>query len=209
MYRPSLVHTQAQAAGLACTQSPGMVLQAPHFARSLEWLLFTALDSSSGSHAPPPKLAARPVTSTALGQDPGQPPKAAPASSQEAPRSKGAAGPLLQAAADLVRRFPEVCPVPEAASPCRCRTALSGWPCSSLAGELQGQPAGWAGVLCVIVQLCSLAGQHACIVSGSAPSPRDLQGLQLQARHGPPTCSHLLSTGTRLPSLAKRASLAC
>ena len=149
MYRPSLVHTRARAAGLTCTQSPGTVLQAPHFARSLEWLLFTALDSSSGSHAPPPKLAARPVTNTALGQDPGQPPKAAPASSQDAPRSKAAAGPLLQAAADLVRHFPEVCPVPDDAS-----SVAAALPC------LGGRAALWL----VSCRVNKQAGQESCVI---------------------------------------------
>ena len=89
--------------------SAGHMLQAPHFLRSLEWLLFTALDASSGGHAPPSRLAARPVTNTALSssQDASQAHKAGgpePANS----RPQASAGPLLQAAADLVRHFPEV-----------------------------------------------------------------------------------------------------
>ena len=75
-------------------------VQAPHFARSLEWLLFTALDASSGGQSQPSRLPARPVTSTAMaGTSPGQ---AAPAKPVQ---------PLLQAAADLVRQFPQVSPI--------------------------------------------------------------------------------------------------
>lgn len=80
-------------------------MQAPHFARSLEWLLFTALDASSGGEVQPPRLVARPVTSTALagaGQDPSAAGRVA-----NGTKSAAASRPLLQAAADLVRQFPQ------------------------------------------------------------------------------------------------------
>ena len=82
-----------------------MCLQAPHFARSLEWLLFTALDANSGGEAQPSKLPARPVTSVALA---GAGQEAAVGAKAENGSRPAAARPLLQAAADLVRQFPQV-----------------------------------------------------------------------------------------------------
>ena len=79
----------AEAATLARRHS-----QAPHFARSLEWLLFTALEFNADVAPAPP--AAGPLA----------PQWAAPAA-PERRRRTNAAGPLLLAAAGLIRQFPQ------------------------------------------------------------------------------------------------------
>lgn len=81
----------AEAVSLAARHS-----RAPHFARSLEWLLFTSLEFNadlvpSPSKGPP----------LAPGWSPQQP-------SPERRRRGDSAGPLLLAAASLIRRFPQV-----------------------------------------------------------------------------------------------------
>ena len=69
---------------------------APHFSRSLEWLLFTSLEFNADD-APSP---AKPLPPGAL--EPHQ-------HSPERPRRGATAGSLLLAAAALIRNFPQVC----------------------------------------------------------------------------------------------------
>ena len=65
---------------------------APHFARSLEWLLFTSLELNADLLPSPNKLRNQ-AGSTSL---------------QSPVRSSKRAGPLLSAAADLIRQFSQV-----------------------------------------------------------------------------------------------------
>lgn len=67
---------------------------APHFSRSLEWLLFTALEFNADDMPAPAKSA----PGTAL----------SPQHSPERPRRGSTAGSLLLAAAALIRTFPQV-----------------------------------------------------------------------------------------------------
>lgn len=62
-------------------------MQAPHFARSLEWLLFTSLEINADLMPSPSKLRAQ---------------------AAKGGRPRATAGPLLTAAADLLRQFPQV-----------------------------------------------------------------------------------------------------
>ena len=70
---------------------------APHFARSLEWLLFTSLEINADAAPSPNKL-----WPTRNGSREPQPPLAGPTT----------AGRLLTAAANLLRQFPQVLPFP-------------------------------------------------------------------------------------------------
>ena len=63
---------------------------APHFARSLEWLLFTSLEINQDSFPSPSKTKAKGSGDTARGPE------------------RGGAGPLLTSAAELLRKFPQV-----------------------------------------------------------------------------------------------------
>ncbi len=83
----------AEAVSLAARHS-----RAPHFARSLEWLLFTSLEFNADLVPSPSK--GPPAGSH--GWSPQQP-------SPERRRRGDSAGPLLLAAASLIRRFPQVC----------------------------------------------------------------------------------------------------
>ncbi len=80
----------AEAATLARRHS-----QAPHFARSLEWLLFTALEFNADAALPLP-AAAQPLA-----------PQWASPAAPERRRRANVAGPLLLAAANLIRQFPQ------------------------------------------------------------------------------------------------------
>jgi hypothetical protein len=71
---------------------------APHFARSLEWLLFTSLELNAGVLPSPSKSAVSSGWS--------------PASTPERRRRPDSAGPLLLAAASLLRNFPQVSGIP-------------------------------------------------------------------------------------------------
>ncbi|KAL0029799.1 hypothetical protein WJX77_000735 [Trebouxia sp. C0004] len=86
--------------------------QAPHFARSLEWLLFTSLDINNEQMSRPQSSYSGGSYSQHLGMleqwiDNSGRPQPEPTSANGRPR-KGAktAGPLLQAAAQLIRHFP-------------------------------------------------------------------------------------------------------
>ncbi len=67
---------------------------APHFSRSLEWLLFTALEFNADDMPSPAKSAPGSALS--------------PQGSPERPRRGSTAGSLLLAAAALIRTFPQV-----------------------------------------------------------------------------------------------------
>jgi len=67
---------------------------APHFSRSLEWLLFTSLEFNADDMPSPAKSAPAPGLS--------------PKHSPERPRRGATAGSLLLAAAKLIRNFPQV-----------------------------------------------------------------------------------------------------
>ena len=67
---------------------------APHFSRSLEWLLFTALEFNADDMPSPAKSAPGSALS--------------PQHSPERPRRGSTAGSLLLAAAALIRTFPQV-----------------------------------------------------------------------------------------------------
>ncbi|KAL0053131.1 hypothetical protein WJX82_001373 [Trebouxia sp. C0006] len=86
--------------------------QAPHFARSLEWLLFTSLEINNEQMSRPQSSYSGGSYSQHLGMleqwiDHSGRPQPEPTSANGRPR-KGAktAGPLLQAAAQLIRHFP-------------------------------------------------------------------------------------------------------
>jgi len=78
----------AEAATLARRHS-----QAPHFARSLEWLLFTALEVNADAAPPPPPD--------------GRGGQGGAAGAAARRRRADVAGPLLLAAAGLIRQFPQ------------------------------------------------------------------------------------------------------
>ena len=67
---------------------------APHFSRSLEWLLFTALEFNADDMPSPAKSA--PASAPSSQHSPGR------------PRRGSTAGSLLLAAAALIRAFPQV-----------------------------------------------------------------------------------------------------
>ena len=67
---------------------------APHFSRSLEWLLFTSLEFNADDMPSPAESAPAPGLS--------------PQHSPERPRRGATAGSLLLAAAKLIRNFPQV-----------------------------------------------------------------------------------------------------
>ncbi len=93
----------AEAATLARRHS-----QAPHFARSLEWLLFTALEFNADAALPLP-AAAQPLA-----------PQWASPTAPERRRRANVAGPLLLAAANLIRQFPQArAPVHDCVSGCK------------------------------------------------------------------------------------------
>jgi hypothetical protein len=69
---------------------------APHFSRSLEWLLFTSLEFNADDAPSPAKMP--PLGALAPHQH-----------SPECPRRGTTAGALLLAAATLIRNFPQVC----------------------------------------------------------------------------------------------------
>lgn len=79
--------------------------RAPHFARSLEWLLFTSLELNAGNAPSPSK------SGSGSSQQPSPATGAAdwsPAVTPERRRRGDTAGPLLLAAASLLRNFPQV-----------------------------------------------------------------------------------------------------
>ena len=70
---------------------------APHFSRSLEWLLFTSLEFNADDMPSPSKAAAD---------------GASPQRTPERQRRGATAGSLLLAAAALIRSFPQVAKLP-------------------------------------------------------------------------------------------------
>ena len=95
----------AEAASLARRHS-----HAPHFSRSLEWLLFTALEFNADDMPSPTKSAPAGAPS--------------PQHSPERPRRGSTAGSLLLAAAALIRTFPQVLLTPSAI--CWCAWMAAG-----------------------------------------------------------------------------------
>lgn len=108
---------------------------APHFSRSLEWLLFTSLefnadDAPSPANTPPPGAL-----------EPNQ-------HSPERPRRGATAGSLLLAAAALIRNFPQVY-LPVFSLPYRMRTENLQLQQRCLRRDMQWLPMTWASSLVV------------------------------------------------------------
>lgn len=79
-----LLHRERQQEAYTLARSHA---EAPHFARSLEWLLFTSLEIDADSFTSPARSKGR----------------------KQWQEGRRGAGPLLTSAARLLRRFPQVC----------------------------------------------------------------------------------------------------
>ncbi len=102
---------------------------APHFSRSLEWLLFTALEFNADDMPSPAKSAPGSALS--------------PQHSPERPRRGSTAGSLLLAAAALIRTFPQVLLIPHA----QWLICFAGSARACTVVPVKGRPAGSSGYL--------------------------------------------------------------